>query len=152
MSVLSFNGANESGSDEREKILSGTTLRVFRFMYRQGRILGVHEVQRGVGLQSASAAHYHIRKLVDAGLVKDTTEGYIVDKILFESMIRIGRTLIPIHATFAAFFATTLFFLLTLLRPSAIYGVYVFAIIIDCVALGIFSYQTMMSLRRSHLS
>jgi hypothetical protein len=122
--------------------LSGTTLKVYRFMYRQGGPVGVHEVQRAMNLQSASTAHYQIRKLVDLGLVKEASGGYVVDKILFENMIRIGRSLIPIQATFAAFFGTTLIVLLTLLRPASIYGVYVFAVLINSAALGIFAYQT----------
>jgi DNA-binding transcriptional ArsR family regulator len=132
-----------------EKILTGTTLQVYRFLYRQGKPVGVHEVQRAMNMQAASSAHYHLRKLVEAGLVKEREGGYLVDRVLFENMIRIGNSLLPVQTTFATFFATTLFFLLTILRPTRIYGVYVFAIIIDLTALGIFFFQIIQALRKS---
>lgn len=132
-------GAETSRRDE--DILSGTTLRVYRYLYRQGKPLGVHDVQKGVGLQTPSTAHYHLRKLVDSGLVKEKDGGYVVDRVVFESMIRVGRSLIPIQVTFAAFFATTLAFLLTILRPNQLYAVWALALIIDCVALAVFALQ-----------
>jgi len=102
-------------------------------------------------LASPSVAHYHIRKLVEAGLVQERESGYGVDKVLFENMIRIRRSLIPLQTTFAIFFATTLVGLLTALRPDSLSAVYVFALIINCVALGIFVYQTLETLRRSRI-
>ncbi len=132
-------------------ILRGTTLRVYRFMYREGRTLGVYEVQRGLGLASPSVAHYHIRKLVEAELVQEREGGYLVDKVLFENMIRIRRSLIPLQTTFAMFFGTTLVGLLTVLRPGSLSAIYAFALIINCVALGIFVYQTFDTLRRSRI-
>lgn len=139
-----------SGEDaDPYSILSGTTLRVYRFLYREGTTLGVHEVQRGVGLGTASTAHYHLKKLVDAGLVKEKDGGYVVDRILFENMLRIGKSLIPVQTTFVAFFATTLFFLLTLLRPNEIYATYAFALVINAVSLGIFTYQAVVTFKRT---
>ena len=132
-------------------VLSGTTLRVYRFLYRAGTTLGVHEVQRGVGLATASTAHYHLRKLVDAGLAQERDGGYVVDRVIFENMLRIGKSLIPIQTTFMAFFATTLFFLLTLLRPSEIYATYAFALVINVASLGIFTYQAIGTLRRTSM-
>ena len=134
-----------------EDVLSGTTLRVYRYLFRQGKPIGVHEVQRGLGLQTPSTAHYHLRKLVDSGLVKERDGGYVVDRVLFESMIRVGRSLIPIQVTFAAFFATTLAFLLTTLRPSQLYAVWVLALAIDSVSLAIFVLQAGITYRRTRM-
>jgi hypothetical protein len=120
-------------------------------MYRKGGPLGVHEVQRGVGLQSASAAHYHIRKLVEARLVQEMDEGYVVDRLIFENMLRIGRSLIPVQATFAAFFAATLFFLLTTFRPAEFSSTYVFSLFINSASLAVFLYQTIIAFRRGNL-
>jgi DNA-binding transcriptional ArsR family regulator len=139
---------SEAGQRE-EDVLSGTTLRVYRYLYRQGKPVGVHDVQKGVGLQTPSTAHYHLRKLVDSGLVKEREGGYVVDRVYFESMIRVGRSLIPIQVTFAAFFATTLAFLLTTLRPSQPYAVWVLALAIDSVSLAVFVLQASITYRRT---
>jgi DNA-binding transcriptional ArsR family regulator len=141
--------SNKDRPEEKdEKIHSGTTLHVYRYLYKQGRPLGVHEVQRALKMQAASSAHYHLRKLVEAGLVKEREGGYVVDRVLFENMIRVRGSLLPIQTTFSAFFATTLIFLLTILRPRQLYGVYVFALIIDLTALGIFSFQAIQAIRK----
>jgi len=133
---------------EQNDVLSGTTLRVYRYLYRQGRPLGVHEVQKGTRIQNPSTAHYHLRKLVDAGLVKERDGGYVVDRVIFESMMRVGKSLIPLQVTFMAFFATMLFFLLTILRPSQIYATYALAVLIDCVSLAVFTVQAALTFRR----
>ena len=41
-------------------MLRGTTLSVYRFVFREGRPVGPHDVQRGLGLSSASVASYHL--------------------------------------------------------------------------------------------
>ena len=120
-------------------------------MYKEGRPLGVYEVQRGVGLSSPSVAHYHIRKLLSSGLVQEREGGFAVDKILFENMIRIRRSLIPLQTTFAIFFATTFVALVTILRPRTVSPTYVFSLIVNVVALGIFVYQAVETLRKSRL-
>lgn len=132
-----------------EEDLSGTTLRIYRFLFKQGKPVGVHEVQRGVGLQAASTAHYHLRKLVELGMVTETPAGYVVDRVLFEGMIRVGGFAVPVQATFAAFFATILFFLLTVLRPEQVYSVWALALVMACVALAVFTMQAFIAHRRS---
>ncbi|MGI0085751.1 MAG: winged helix-turn-helix domain-containing protein, partial [Nitrososphaerales archaeon] len=104
-------------------ILHRTTLKVYRFIYKHGdktNPVGVHEVQRGTGLSSPSLSQYHIRKLVSAGLVKEVGEGYVVDRIIFENMIRIGRMRIPFTTSLVAFFAASLAILTVLLRPATL--------------------------------
>ncbi len=55
--------------------VEGTTLRVYRFIFRQGHPVGVHDVQRAMGFASASTAHYHVQKLLTMGLVKSDANG-----------------------------------------------------------------------------
>jgi hypothetical protein len=57
---------------------------------------------------SPSGAEYHVKKLIDAGLTEDVGSGYIVDKNVLGSMVRIGRRLIPYQVACAAF-ATAFF-------------------------------------------
>lgn len=131
-------------------ILSGTTLRVYRFLYRQGgRPAGYHEIQRGLGLSAPSLAQYHVRKLVDAGLVREQDSGYVVDRVLFENMIRIRRSIVPLQVTFSIFFLTTLILLLTLLRPHDFSATYSFSIAVNAAAFALFAYEAVRASKKN---
>lgn len=133
-------------------VLSGTTLRVYRFLYREAKPLNIHDVQRGLGLSSASVAQYHLRKLVQAGLVKEQDEGYVVDKMVFENMIRIRRAVIPFQITYAVFFATLLAVLLIFLRNSSdVNSVFAFALAVTVSALVLFSFEALRTLKRQSI-
>ena len=131
-----------------EDILKGTTLRVYRLIYRQGRPMGVHDVQRGLHLSSPSVAQYHIKKLLGAGLVREGQDGYVIDRIIFENMIRVRRALIPFQATYSIFFASTLVVMLVLLMPPSLTAAYVFSLIVNGVALAISLYEVLRALRK----
>jgi len=131
--------------DSDELALKGTTLRVYRFLYREGRPVGIREVQRGLGLSSPSVAHYHVRKLLEAGLVREQDGGYVVDRVVFENIIRVRRALIPFQTTYSIFFATALLIMLTALRPPNITSSYVFGLIVIGVALAASIYEAVKS-------
>jgi DNA-binding transcriptional ArsR family regulator len=120
-----------------EDVLEGTTRKVFRYIYRQHEPVGVHDVQRGLELSSPSVAHYHIAKLLKAGLLKEEGDGYVVEKAVFENMIRIRRTVLPLQTGYVAFFVTALIALLTIMRPSELSPTYVFAVTVIVVAVGV---------------
>ncbi|MDG7002006.1 MAG: winged helix-turn-helix transcriptional regulator, partial [Nitrososphaerota archaeon] len=105
--------------DGKGKPLAGTTLRVYRLLYKEGTPLGINEVQRKAGLSTSSLAYYHLNKLAEEGLAKQKDGRYVVDRVVFENMIRVRRSLIPIHATFTAFFATMIVGLLILFGPHS---------------------------------
>ena len=130
--------------------MNSTTLRVYRFLYKQGRPVGVNEIQKGLSLSSPSLAHYHIQKLLEQGLVREEAGGYVVDKIVFENMIRVRRSVIPFQTTYLTLFLSTLVIMLTILRPAEISGVYLFALLVNALALGIFAYETLKSLRQKY--
>lgn len=134
-------------SDEgADYVLKGTTLRVYRCLYRAGTPMGIHDVQRALKLSSPSVAEYHIKKLIRAGLAKAEANGYTVDKVVFENVIRIRRTVIPLQTTFVAFFASALVVLLTILRPASITSTFVFSLIVCVAALAILLYETLKTL------
>ena len=120
-----------------DDILEGTTRRVFRFVYRQQNPVGIHDVQRGLGLSSPSVAHYHIGKLVKAGLLKEEGGGYVVDKVVFENMIRVRRAAIPLQTAYAAFLLSALTLLVTVFRPVTVSSTYVFAVVVVGAALAV---------------
>jgi|SRR5579862_296235 len=144
------NGSGSGSPGADDDVLRGTTLRIYRFMYKEGRPLGLHEIQRALGLSSASIPQYHINKLIAAGLVKEVEGGggYFVDRLVFENMIRIRRSLIPFQTTYTIFFSTTLVILLTLLRPKVISSLFLFAVSINLAAILIFASQAFRTLRR----
>src|SRR5487761_486366 len=132
-----------------EDVLKGTTLRVYRFLYRHGKPARLTDVQEGLGMSSPSLAMYHLRKLQTAGLIQEKEEGYVVDRIVFENMIRIRNAIIPFRIAYSAFFATTLVLMLTLLRPFSLTPLYFFAIIVNAAAMGIFLYETISVVSRN---
>jgi predicted DNA-binding transcriptional regulator len=129
-------------------VLKGTTLKVYRYMYRQGRPVGFHDIQRGLGLSSASVSQYHIQKLLRLGLVKEEGNGYVVDKVVFENVIRVRRAIIPFQTTYSVFFAATLVILLVFLRPEPLTSLYVFALVVNIAALGVSLYETLVAVLR----
>jgi hypothetical protein len=134
---------SEKGKDKKGSptiALRGTTLAVYRFIFRQGKPVGPHDIQRGLGLSSASVASYHLTKLLEAGLIRESEPGYVVDKAVFENVIRIRRLLIPAQISFVAFFATVIVVLLTFLRPPVLYPAYYFSLaaLLGALALSVF--------------
>ena len=138
----------EKDAGQGTDVLRGTTLKIYRYMYRQGRPVGFHDIQRGVGLSSASVAQYHVQKLLRMGLVREEGTGYVVDKVLFENMIRVRRALIPFQTTYSVFFASTLVILLAFLRPSELTALYLFALVVNLAALGVALYETLAAILR----
>lgn len=103
--------------DKADDILEGTTRKVFRFVYRQREPVGIHDVQRGLSLSSPSVAHYHIAKLLKAGLLKEDGEGYTLNKVVFENMVRIKGTALPVQTAYVTFFLAAIAVLVAVFRP-----------------------------------
>jgi predicted DNA-binding transcriptional regulator len=138
-----------SEKDNSNSVLKGTTLAVYRFIFRRGEAVGPHEIQRGLGLSSPSVASYHLEKLLRAGLIREVDHGYAADKVVFENIIRFRRLLIPVQASFLAFFATAILVLLTVLRPPVLYPAYYFSLLalIGAFAVSVFEAKRSMSKR-----
>jgi predicted DNA-binding transcriptional regulator len=144
--------AERRGGRPASLTLAGTTLRVYRYLYREGRPLGVTEIQRGLALSSASVAHYNVRKLLDAGLVReDLSGGYMVDRMVFENMIRVKRTLVPIQSMLTAFLGTGLGVLLTFLRPDVPTPAFVFSLVVITGSFCVSVAQTVQALSQTRI-
>ena len=128
--------------------LGGTTLKVYRVLYADGKQVGLNEIQKRAGLSSPSVAHYHLTKLINQGLVSEREGGYVAERAIFENMIRIRRSLVPLQTTFALFFGTTLVGLLLFVRPATLTSLYVLALIVNVAAFAIFVYQTYDALKK----
>jgi hypothetical protein len=139
---------SSSSSSSYDPYLKGTSYRVYRYMLKQRGPVGISQVQRDLGLSSSSVSEYHIKKLLQLGLVREEQGGYVVDKVVFENIVRIRRISIPVQTGYVIFFGVTFLFLLLFLRPDTINSLYFFAIVINGAALGILSYEAFKTFKR----
>ena len=111
-------------------------------MLKVGRPVGVREVQRGLNFSSSSIAVYHLSKLEDACLVRRQESDYVINKVLLENSIRIGRFLFPKYLFYSILAIAFLIVELTILRPATLSGDYFFFTIATAILAYIFCYET----------
>jgi hypothetical protein len=116
-------------------------------MYRAGTVVRINDIQRGLGLSSPSVAQYHVKKLLQFGLIREEQGGYTIDKVIFSNVIRFRKISIPYQAAYLAFFVASLAVMLTVLRPSSTTAAYFFALLVITVAAVITVYETVKTLR-----
>lgn len=127
--------------------LKGTTLKVYRYLFKLGKPAGIRDIQRALGLSSSSVAEYHLKKLLQGGLIREEGEGYVVDRNVWQNMVRMRRTVIPIQAFFVVLFAASVVVMLTVLRTNPAEG-FVFGLAVVAISLGLSLYETLRSIRR----
>ena len=134
-------------SKKSEDVLGGTTLRVYRYIYRHGPVR-LHDLQRALGFSSSSIAEYHVQKLLRLGLLRpaEREAGYVVDRLVFENMLRIRRTIIPIWTTFVVFFACSLVAVTVILNSASSH---IYSITVIAVALVVSVYEALRSIEKS---
>ena len=103
-------------------------------------------MQRGLELSSPSVAEYHLKKLLESGLVNLGPEGYQVDRLMWDNMIRVRRTVVPLQAFYVAFFAGALVVILLFTRTS-LWDAALFGEFVVVVALGLSAYALQKTLR-----
>ena len=128
--------------DKQKDVLRGPTLRVYRFVLKNGKPVGIREIQRALNLSSPTLALYHVNKLEEAGLVKKYANGYIADRVVLENLIRLRRILVPRYFFYMIFFITALVILVVFLRPYTLTREYVFAVAALSVAVATSIYET----------
>lgn len=103
-----------SADDEKAKIeyeLRGKTLKVYLHVLKQGKPVGVREVQRELGFSSPSVAYHHIEKLARLGIIEQDGMGnYVltkkVDPGILQAFVNVGRFSLPRLGFYAVFFST----------------------------------------------
>jgi predicted DNA-binding transcriptional regulator len=126
----------------QKDILRGLTLKVYKFVLRSDKPVGIREVQRALDLSSPTLALYHMNKLEEAGLIKKESNGYIADRVILENLIRFRRILIPRNFFYMIFLVTSLIMLAVLLRPPIITREYVFSLGVISIAAATSVYET----------
>lgn len=136
---------------DEDDVLRGNTAKVYRYAIKIGKPIGVREVQRALKLSSPRLASYHLEKLEEAGLLKQTSDGFIVDKVVLENFVRLRRLLIPRYFVYFVFFATATVFQVILFRPSVLTREYLFATIMLLAAVACFAYETVTALLKKRI-
>jgi DNA-binding Lrp family transcriptional regulator len=127
---------------ERRDALRGLTLKVYRFVLKNDKPVGIREVQRALNMSSPTLALYHMNKLEEAGLIKKEATGYVADRVILENLIRLRRILVPRNFFYMVFFLASLLMLAVLLRPPVLSREYVFSLAVIGVATATSVYET----------
>jgi len=138
-------------SSDAEDILRGKTLDVYRYVLKNRRPAGVREVQRALKFSSPRLAFYHLNKLEEAGLLKKSVDGYVLERVVLQNSVRLRRLLIPRYFFYSIFFITALIIELTVLRPPALRGDYIFGLVVSLIAAFSFLYETLRILIKKNL-
>ena len=128
-------------SDQKD-VLRGLTLKVYKFVLRSEKPVGIREVQRALDLSSPTLALYHMNKLEEAGLIKKEANGYVADRVILENLVRFRRILIPRNFFYMIFLLTSLVMLAVFLRPPIITRDYVFSLVVVGIAAATSVYET----------
>jgi len=104
-------GGDASDKDRIEYELRGKTLKVYIYVLKQGKPIGVREVQRELGFSSPSVAFHHIEKLTRLGIVEqDSLGNYVltkkVDPGILQAFVNVGKFSLPRLGFYAVFFTT----------------------------------------------
>jgi DNA-binding transcriptional ArsR family regulator len=149
--VNTYNGELSNDVKNGHDVLTGNTAQVYRYAIKMGKPIGVREVQRALKLSSPTLASYHLEKLEDAGLLKQTPDGYIVNKLVLEHFVKLRQLLLPKYLFYFVVFATTVMFQIFLFRPSQLTREYIFATTMLTVAAAYFGYETVATLLKKKI-
>jgi len=127
---------------EQKDVLRGLTLKVYKFVLRSDKPVGIREVQRALNLSSPTLALYHMNKLEEAGLIKKESNGYDANRVILENLIRFRRILIPRNFFYMIFLITSLIMLAVFLRPPVITREYIFSLAVISIAAATSVYET----------
>ena len=136
--------------DEHE-VLTGNIAQVYRYAIKQRKPIGIREVQRALKLSSPTLAAYHLDKLEEAGLLKQTPDGYIVEKLVLENFVRLRQLLLPKYLFYFVVFAAAVIFQIVLFRPSQLTREYLFSTSMLLVAAAYFAYETVTTLLKKKI-
>jgi hypothetical protein len=124
--------------------IKGNTLKIYLYLVKYGSS-ELRDIQRGIGLSTASLASYHLGKLVEAGFVKQDEYGrYLTVKDSSEKILdgysRIGSAVVPQLFFFSLFFSILIvFFSLAIFYNQS----FITYLIVVCVAMAlVFWFET----------
>jgi DNA-binding transcriptional ArsR family regulator len=136
--------------DEHD-VLTGNTAQIYRYAIKQRKPIGVREVQRALKLSSPTLAAYHLDKLEEAGLLKQTPDGDVVEKLVLENFVRLRQLLLPKYLFYFAIFATAVLFQIILFRPLQLTREFLFSTSMLVLAAAYFAYETIVTVLKRRI-
>jgi DNA-binding transcriptional ArsR family regulator len=96
-----------------ESAIHGTTLRVYWYLFRNPKPVGVRETQRALSMSSPSTALYHLEKLRELGVSeKDAMGQYFLREQVqvgtLKMFLKVGHLILPRYLFYAIFLSTAL--------------------------------------------
>ena len=96
-----------------ESAIHGTTLRVYWYLFRNPKPVGVRETQRALSMSSPSTALYHLEKLRELGVTeKDAMGQYFLKEQVqvgtLKMFLKVGHLILPRYLFYAIFLSTAL--------------------------------------------
>ncbi len=137
--------------NDADEVLKGTTFKVYKFVLKSRGPVGIRETQRGLKLSSATLASYHLEKLKDAGLLKQSEQGYEPNRVFLKTMILFRGMLIPKYSFYSLFFVSALIVELFVFKPPILTREYIFALAIISAAAIAFIYETVSTLLKESI-
>jgi len=87
-----------------ENRLDKNQLKIYVYLIERNKPASVREIATATGL-APSSVHYHLKKMIESGLVKRTPEGYTPARIIgIEGYLVIGRKILPRIMIYGFFF------------------------------------------------
>jgi DNA-binding transcriptional ArsR family regulator len=110
-SCIGFDMNSNTADISRESEIHGTTLRVYWYLFRSAKPVGVRETQRALSMSSPSTALYHLEKLRELGVTeKDEIGQYSLKEQVqvgtLRMFLKIGPLILPRYLFYAMFFTT----------------------------------------------
>lgn len=92
-----------SSLDERVK-LTRTAMKIYMYLVKCGRVVGVREIARSLGLPP-STVYYHLKRLEELELIQRNGDGYKIKEIVNpEEFVILGKMFIPRLIVYSFFF------------------------------------------------
>jgi DNA-binding transcriptional ArsR family regulator len=129
-------------ADESIDLLKGTTRKVYSFLLKARKPLGIREIQKALNLSSPSVAAHHLSRLEQAGLLRRENGEYIINRVLLNYNIRIFHFLIPRYFFYSVFAFAVLLIELIIIKPMTITREYFFATVTTVIFFLVFCYET----------
>jgi DNA-binding transcriptional ArsR family regulator len=116
---------DSAAGSANESEIHGTTLRVYWYLFRNTKPVGVRETQRALSMSSPSTALYHLEKLRELGVTeKDEMGQYFLKEQVpvgtLKMFLKVGHLILPRYLFYAIFLttATVVYAIATALQNS----------------------------------
>ncbi len=102
-----------AAGSKSESEIHGTTLRVYWYLFKNTKAVGVRETQRALSMSSPSTALYHLEKLRELGVAeKDAVGQYFLKEQVqvgtLKMFLKVGHLILPRYLFYAIFLTTAL--------------------------------------------